>query len=186
MKRSIVLAVWLVIVWVALWHDLSFANVLTGSIFAVLLVTLFPVGRATSPGEGPVAERSSWRRAGFTLRPIPALRFLVFFAWKLIEANAIVAWQVLRPSSTVVEGIVAVELRTDSDGIATIVADAVTLTPGTMTIDIQRPPPGQGPIVLFIHVLQLGDPADIRADTHTFEDMALAAFGHPVATEGTP
>lgn len=177
MKRSIALGCWLVVAWIALWRDLSFANLVTGVALATVLVVLFPVGRATGPDDGPVAPRSSWRRAGFTVRPWPALRFGVFFAGKLIEANAIVAWQVIRPTSTVVEGIVAVPLHTRSDGIATIAADAVTLTPGTMTIDIDRP--AEGPITLFIHVLQLGDPADVRADTWAFEKMALAAFGDP-------
>jgi multicomponent Na+:H+ antiporter subunit E len=181
MKRSIALAAWLVIAWLALWRDLNFANVFTGVMFAVILVVAFPVGRATGPDDAPVGPRSGWRTAGFTVRPWPALEFLLFFTWKLIEANAIVAWQVVRPASSIAEGIVAVELHTRSDGIATMVADAVTLTPGTMTIDIDRP--AVGPITLFIHVLQLGDPDDIRSDTWTFESMALAAFGDPTELE---
>lgn len=214
MIRRLALIGWLVVVWVALWQDLSVANVASGLVVATLLVLVFPLasGRARVP-----------------VRPWAVLRFAGVFVGQLVQANAIVAWQVLRPASTVVEGIVAVPLRTTSEGIATIVADAVTLTPGTLTIEIRRVPraaPRSRPdapfwlgkigseadlpqperererdrvreresqrareddvIVLYVHVLQLGDPDDIRADVHRFEDLALAAFGprpeHPTTS----
>lgn len=167
MKRSLILGVWLVAAWIALWQELSFANVASGVVVAAVLLVLFPLG-----------GRRPHRPIGAThLRPWAALRFAAFFAGKLVEANAVVAWQVLRPATGVVEGIVAVPLHTTSKGMATIVADAVTLTPGTMTLDIDRPPPGDGPIVLFIHVLRLGDPEAVRADVRHFEALAVAAFG---------
>jgi multicomponent Na+:H+ antiporter subunit E len=159
-RRSLLVA-WLLVVWLALWQDVSFANVVSGLVAAIALVVLFPIGQG---------------HPGVRVRPLATAWFAAFFAWKLVEANAIVAWQVLRPGSSVVEGIVAVPLTTPSWGIATIVANAVTLTPGTLTMDTSQEGP-EGPITLYVHVLQLGDPADIRADVWEFERLATRAFG---------
>ncbi len=173
MRRSVVLAAWLAVVWVALWQDLSIANLSTGLLVAVVLVVLFPLGgRARAAGHDP---------GRITVRLLPTARFAVIFAWKLLEASAIVTWQVLRPARTLDEAVVEVPLRTASTGIATIVADAVTLTPGTLTIEIASG--GGTPVVLFVHVLKLRDPELIRADVSKFEDLALAAFGSPVEHE---
>ena len=160
MKRRVLLGAWLLIAWLALWQDLSFANVVSGVVAAAGLVLLFPVG-----GRGTETH----------LRPLATARFAAVFVWKLVEANLVVAWQAVRPGADPREGIVAVPLRTATDGVATLVADAVTLTPGTMTIEISGG--GSAPITLFVHVLQLDDPDDVREEVLRFEELAIRAFG---------
>jgi len=54
----------------------------------------------------------------------------------LIVANWQVLVDVLRPRLRIAEGIVAVPLVSRSPIIATFVANAITLTPGTLTVEI--------------------------------------------------
>lgn len=170
------LALWLVIVWVALWGELTVANVVGGIVVAALALSLFP-------SAGP--------RAGITIRPLHALRFMAYFLYKLIEANAVVAWEVLTPNNeSVREAVVAVRVAGASDAVVTILANAISLTPGTLTLDVRRDPPPleqAKPVaddgVLFVHVLHLRSIEATRADVHRLETLVLRAFGDRDAIE---
>jgi multicomponent Na+:H+ antiporter subunit E len=155
----------LVLVWVALWGTPSVGNFLSGLLAVGVVFAVFPVGpgRLRSEDEGRV-------------RVLASLHFLVFFAWALVVATWDVTLTVLGPRSKVSEAVVAVPLRSASPVIATMVANAITLTPGTMTIEVSD---DGDPIVLYVHVLGLGDAESIRQDGWKFEELAVAAFGSP-------
>jgi multicomponent Na+:H+ antiporter subunit E len=156
-RPSFPLLVWLVVVWVALWEQVSPANVLSGVVVALVVLGLFPSG----------ADRRSGR-----VRPLAAARFLAYFAWKLVEASAIVAWEVVTPRNRINEGIVAIPIRGVSDVVITVVANAISLTPGTLTLEARR-----SPAVLYVHVLHLRDVEAVRRDTLHLEALAIRAFG---------
>jgi multicomponent Na+:H+ antiporter subunit E len=161
-------AVVLVVIWVALWGQPSAGNVLSGVLVAGVVTWMFPGG----PGRLPAEHEGA-------IRPIAALHFGVFFAWALVVATWDVATTVLGPRSKVAEAVVAVPLRSRSPVIATIVANAITLTPGTMTIEVDDPSErgSDDHIVLYVHVLGLGDAQSIRDDGLDFERLAVKAFG---------
>lgn len=156
--RVLVVIAWSVTVWVALWGDLSLANVLWGAVLGAAALRLLPVTHK--------AHR-------LPVRLGPMVRFGLMFLWALVSASAIVAWEVVTPRNHINEGIVAIRLRTTSPGLMTLLANAVSLTPGTLTLETRRDPP-----TLFVHVLHLRDIEDVRADIHRLEEVALAAFGH--------
>jgi multicomponent Na+:H+ antiporter subunit E len=150
---------WLVAVWVALWESASVANLASGLAVGGLLLLAFPI-RTTAPGTG-------------RFRPVAAVRFLGYFLWKLLEANAIVAWEVITPSNAgVKEGIVAVPVTGASDAVVSILANAISLTPGTLTLEVER-----DPTVLYIHVLHLDTADKARRDVLRLELAVLRAFG---------
>lgn len=153
------LALWIVVVWVALWGGLSVANVLGGAAVAAVLLAVFPA-------EG--------RRQAFVIRPLPALQFTGRFVVDLVRANAEVAWEVLTPSYQGDPGVVSVRLAPSSDALVTLVADAVTLTPGTLTLDVERT--DDGGAVLYVHVLHLHDPHDVRDGVRRLQYLAARAF----------
>lgn len=157
MSRYIASAAWLVLVWVALWEDLSPASVLGGLLSAGALLAVFRLGPAATPN---------------TLRPLWALRFIAYFLWKLVEASAVVAWEVVTPRNRINEGIVAVTIRGVSDALTTVVANAISLTPGTVTLEVYR-----HPTTLFVHVLHLHDIEAVRAEIQHLEALAIRAFG---------
>lgn len=148
----------LVVLWVALWGTWSWANLLGGVAVATgVMVTL------------PVTHRPSGRTR---LRPHHALVFLGYFVVKLVQANLHMAWTIVNPRSRIESGIVAVPLRGASDGLTTVVANFITLTPGTLTLDVRR-----DPTTLYVHVMQLGSADEVRRDVLRIEEFAIRAFG---------
>lgn len=150
------LVAWLTAVWVFLWEAPSVANLLSGLALSAALVFLYPA-------HGPV------------LAPVSALgfaRFAVYFLWKLVEASAVLAWEVVTPRNTINEGIVAVQIRGASDALTTIVANSISLTPGTLTLEVDR-----DPTVLYVHVLHLRSIEEVRADILQLEAHVVDAFG---------
>lgn len=158
MTRRIPVVVWLTGVWVVLWGEASVGNVLAGVVVATALVVAFRFPIQPSP-------------AG-VFRPFHAVAFFLFFLWKLVEASVIVAWEVVTPRNRINEAIIAVPIHGASDTLATIVANFITLTPGTLTLEFER-----APSILYIHVLHLRSIEAVRRDVQRLERIAVRAFG---------
>jgi multicomponent Na+:H+ antiporter subunit E len=153
----------LLVIWVGLWSDVSAANVLSGLVLAVGIVFV-----------------SDTRRAGrLVFRPIPVVRFALYFLYKLVESTVVVARTVIAPRDAIHTGIVAVPLRDCSDAIATLVADAISLTPGTLTLEV-RP----APLTLYVHALDVRDVGQVQDDVRQLEVLAVRAFGTADAIAG--
>ncbi|HEX2046345.1 MAG TPA: Na+/H+ antiporter subunit E [Acidimicrobiales bacterium] len=159
--RQLPMVAWLLVVWLFLWEDASVANVLAGLALGSLLVVLFPMRPRGIPG---------------AFRPGAAAHFVGYFAWKLVEASMIVAWEVVTPQNRINEGIVAVPIRGVSETLTTLVANAISLTPGTLTLEVRHQPP-----VLYVHVLHLEDIGAVRRDVQYLEVLAIRAFGSSAA-----
>ena len=78
--------------------------------------------------------------------------YLPVFLWELIKANVDVAYRVLHPDLPISPGIVKVKTTLKSDTALTFLANSITLTPGTMSVDIDR---DKG--VLYIHWIDVKD-----------------------------
>ncbi len=154
--RHVVIVAWLTTVWVALWEEFTVANVVGGVGAAIVILLMLPPRQP-----GPVL--------GF--RPVAAVWLLIFFSWKLVEASARLAWEVVTPRNKINAAIVAVPLATESHAIATMVANMVSLTPGTLTLEAR-----EDPLTLFIHVLHLKSFEAERASVHQLERLCLRAF----------
>ncbi len=72
--------------------------------------------------------------------------YLPKFLWECIKANVDVAWRVLHPELPINPGIVKVKTRLKSDTALTFLANSITLTPGTLSVDIDR-----DNSVLYVH-----------------------------------
>ena len=75
-----------------------------------------------------------------------ALWYLPVFFWELLKANIDVAYRVLSPCPPIKPGIVRLKTKLKSDTGLTCLANSITLTPGTLTVDIDKP---DG--ILYIH-----------------------------------
>ncbi|MCU0269006.1 MAG: Na+/H+ antiporter subunit E [Acidimicrobiales bacterium] len=156
----------LTVLWVALWGGLTPANVLGGLVVAVAVLAVLPVGP----------------REDLRLRPVAALRFAAHFTRLLVASTWEVVTIVVRPRPAVAEALVAVSLRTDSPTVATVVANSISLTPGTLTVEVtpRATSSGADSFDLLVHVLRLHDPDDIRATALDLEVRAAAALGATV------
>ena len=65
-----------------------------------------------------------------------ALAYLLVFVWEVIRANVDVAYRVLHPAMPINPGIVKVKTRLRTPEGRTTLANSITLTPGTMTVDV--------------------------------------------------
>jgi multicomponent Na+:H+ antiporter subunit E len=151
--------------WFALWGQLSWANLLSGVVVVPLTLALL---------RPPVRSHR--------VRPVALARFAVTFLGLLVRSSWTVAVAVLRPTpGRLRTGVVTCPLTQPDPLVATVVADAITLTPGTLTLDVRADPPA-----VEVHVLGLGDPDEVRAGVAELERLVLRAL-EPVGgpTEGT-
>ena len=136
-------ALWLTVVWVALWGDLSLANVLAGLAIGIAVVLVFPLP--------PLRMR-------LRIRPLWLLWLIAHFLWDVVVASYQVAVKTLDFRHHVRNAVIEVDLRTHSDFVLTVVAEMVSLVPGSLVVEARA-----STHTLFLHVLDVGDKAGVEA-----------------------
>lgn len=169
-RHQLPLLLWLVLVWNLLWGTWSWANLLSGALVALGVTLLLPLP--------PVI-------GGATVRPVALLRFLGHFVVDLVSSGALVAWQTVRPRGIDRSAIISVQLRTDSDLLLTILAESLTLVPGSMVLDLDREHR-----TIALHILHVSNQDDVEAQRDAVlaeEERVVRAFGSPaeIAALGT-
>jgi multicomponent Na+:H+ antiporter subunit E len=152
--------VWLVLVWILLWGTWSWANLIAGVAVATGVMLLLPLPAVVG---------------GSRLRPLPLVRFVGHFLADLVVSGAQVAWRALGPSGVTQGAIVRVQLRTDSDLLLTVLAETISLVPGSLVLDVDREHR-----LMAVHLLHVDDLADVegqKADVLATEDRIVRAFG---------
>ncbi len=84
---------------------------------------------------------------------------LVYFLWKLVVANVRLARDVVRPLSRLRPAIVAVPLSLEDDKQIVLLANLITLTPGTLSLDVSSDRK-----FLYVHVVNVEDVAAFREE----------------------
>ena len=158
--RLAALGLWFVVLWLMLWNDVSVANVLSGALLALVVVVLT---RTTAN----VVDDGTIRVA-----PIALVHFALHVLWQLVKSNLSLAWEIVTPTNRIAIGTVEVPLRSATPIVTMAVSNVITLTPGTVTLDVLADPPR-----LTVGVLRLHDPDDIRAGVRRTEALAIRAFG---------
>lgn len=154
------LVIGLVVTWIALWHEVSLMSVLSGIIVAFVAVRLFYL-----PPVMIAARFNLWW----------VLRYLTYFFWHLAIASVQVAWLTVRPGPPPKTSIVAVQLRTTSDFILTMVGLTASLIPGSLVVEVDR-----YESTLYFHVLNTPTERDIeraRASAREIEVLLIRAIG---------
>lgn len=148
-------AVAVVGLWLLLMGAVTFGNVVAGVVVAVFALALFPHPTRTRH------RLSAWG----------ILRLLADLAVQLVFSSVRVALAVIAPTPARIQtAVVSVPLHTDSELVATVVADLVTLTPGTLTLDVL-----QGPPRLLVHALGVSDPRSVVDSVGQLERRVLRA-----------
>lgn len=159
MLRRLPMAAWITLAWIALWGDLSWANLVGGALVAVGVLTAVRL---------PVTD------APYRMALLPALTYLAVFVKDLTVATAEVARQVFWPVDRLRPAVLEVPLAGNDPGVLSLVANTITLTPGTLTLEVDR---DEG--VLWIHLLHLeeGGADDVVEETRALERLAARALG---------
>lgn len=138
----------LALAWTAVNGEFSGGQLAVGLLLGTL-ITLFVRG----PGND------------YLRKAILLLAFIGFFLKELVVANLRMARDVLSPRPRFSPGVIAVPLDLESEGEITAFANLLTLTPGTLSLDISRDNK-----VLYIHDMYAADAeASRRAVKSGFE-----------------
>lgn len=150
----------LTIVWVVLWGELSVLIVISGLLVGLLVTLIFPL--PPLPYDGRV-------------RPLALAWLLIRLLGDLIVASIEVIRTVLRPGRPTRGAIVRARLRSDSDLYQTLVAELISLVPGSIAVEARR-----SSRTLYLHVLDVTDDADldrVRQEVRDIEARVLRSLG---------
>ncbi|CAH2030903.1 Na+/H+ antiporter subunit E [Trichlorobacter ammonificans] len=131
----------LALAWMALTGSFGASGFFTGFLFGFCVIW---VGRR---------DRAS---AAYRQRLLAVAGFIVFFVKELVMANLRVAHDVLTPRDYMTPGIVAVPLDLESDLQITLLSNLLTLTPGTLSLNLSA-----DRRTLYVHAMYIDDPAQM-------------------------
>ncbi|RUL99821.1 Na+/H+ antiporter subunit E [Rhizobium chutanense] len=147
----------LAVAWVSLTGSASLHNLVFGFLLGAVALTII---REPFGGKGYI------RRVGRVLSLAALfLKELSLSAWR-------VALTVLSPDMKLKPGIFAFPLTVASDFEITLLANLITLTPGTLSVDVSR-----DRRTLYVHALDCSDPEAAKRDiANGFERKIMEAF----------
>jgi len=123
MKKGALFFISLLIVWILL-AGLDQQEVITGAAISLLLTLIF-FSRASIFSEFNLNYKSV----------IYSVIYIFTFLWELLKSNLDVAFRVVHPIIPINPGIVKVKTKLKSKLGRTILANSITLTPGTLTVE---------------------------------------------------
>jgi len=127
----------LTFVWVALTGTFTFLNFAFG--FVLSFAALWLINTSKS------------EEKYFKIVP-RAITFAFFFLYELVKANIQVAYDVITPTFYMTPGIVRVPLDAKTDFEITLLANLISLTPGTLSLDVS-----EDRKVLYVHSMYIED-----------------------------
>jgi len=108
----------------------------------------------------------------YIYRAYRLLYFIGYVVWQILLSNLSIAKLVLQPKPNLDPGIIAVPLTVSTGLEIMILASVITLTPGTISVDLGKNEAGQQ--VLYVHNLRVGDPEAFRQSIRDgFERLLL-------------
>lgn len=144
--HRVILFLTLVILWLLLTRPLELQELVVGLALS-LIISLLPL-----PGSGVFGEISLFPKKLFF-----TATYLLYFLGAVVKSNIDVAFRVLSPRLPINPGIVRVKTKLKSSLGRMILANSITLTPGTITVDIEDDD-------LYIHWINIQS-ADIEEST---------------------
>jgi multicomponent Na+:H+ antiporter subunit E len=150
----------LVALWLLAWGEVTLGNVLSGTAVAAALLVVFPLDPPTH------------RHLRVSVPGVARLAGHV--AAQLVTSNLVMAREVLRPRITANPGVLAHRLETPSEEVVTLVTSVISLSPGTMTVDVDA-----DASTIYVHFLFLDDVDQARASLARLERLVRAAIVAP-------
>ncbi len=127
MKSRIVLFVVALIVWVGFIWPPDWSHIALGIPIAVFIAYMTGDMFVTRPHHLIHPTRYLW-----------LMIYIPVFIWECFKANLDVVYRVIHPEVPIDPGIVKVKTKLKSDTGITFLANSITLTPGTLTVDVDQ------------------------------------------------
>ena len=125
-KSRIIVFVLALLVWLAL-SGIQAQQIVAGAIVALLVSLIAGKFLITTEKQKHLLHRA-----------IYAVFYLLKFIWEMIKANVHVAYLVIHPNVPIKPGIVKIKTTLSKDAAITVLTNSITLTPGTLTIDVSE------------------------------------------------
>jgi multicomponent Na+:H+ antiporter subunit E len=154
MAFQILLNFILAFVWMFLKTSYSPASFFVGYFFGLLIIYIF---------------RRFFTSRFYLLRVVAVLNLIYIFTLELILSNISVLKAVLRPKLNIKPGIFAFPTELKEDWEITMLANLITLTPGTLVVDLS--PDNR---ILYVHAMDITDADEaIQSIKNTFEKAIM-------------
>lgn len=144
MRTQFLSNILLMLIWVFLTGSYSIENFSFGFVFSFFILWII--------------ARKSGKNKYFRILP-RIIGFLFFFLWEMVKANIQVAIEVITPTHNMKPGIVSVPLDAKTDVEITFLANLITLTPGTLSLDVST-----DRSVLYVHSMYVHDKQEFIDD----------------------
>lgn len=144
----------LALMWVILTGNFDGLNLLLGFFIGYLILG--------------VMQRQVPILRGYTKRLPKLFGFVIYFIKELILANLTVAVDIITPMWRMKPGVIAYKLEATSEVEITLLANFISMTPGTLILDVS-----DDRRVLYIHAMFLGDEEKIRSSIKHLERRVL-------------
>ena len=125
MMKYITLFILSFIFWLLLTFDFSASNLIVGAVASIICALFFGKFFITNVYKLLQPRRYFW-----------FIIYLFIFIWECLKANLDVAYRVLHPAMPIRPGIVKVKTTLKSDMAKMLLANSITMTPGTISVDI--------------------------------------------------
>ena len=157
MNNLLLVNICLALAWAAVSGSFSMPNLILG--FVLGMVVLFLI-------------REQVGTLGYLSRARKLMSLMLLFLVELAKSAAKVAKLALTPNLDLKPGFFAYELKTDHDFEITILANLITLTPGTLSVDVS-----EDKKFLYVHAVTIDDVEAMREDiANGFERKIMEAF----------
>lgn len=140
MVKQFLMNIMLTFIWVALTGQLMFYNFALGFVLSYLILWI-------------VVQENDGKR--YYSRVPAVIIFMLYFLYEFLKANIQVAYDVVTPRYFMRPGIVKYPMDAKSDLEITIFTNLISLTPGTLILDVS-----DDKKVVYIHVMYLTDRED--------------------------
>ncbi|RYF78083.1 MAG: Na+/H+ antiporter subunit E [Chitinophagaceae bacterium] len=137
MQKRFLLNIMLTLVWTALTGTFTYINLLFGFIVSFFVLWII--------------SRNSPDRRYFTIA-FKIISFFFYFLYEMLKANFQVAYEVVTSNLHMKPGFVKMELEARTELEITLLANLISLTPGTLVIDVS-----DDRKVMYIHGMYLED-----------------------------
>lgn len=144
MKNQFLLNILLAVAWVLLTGKVEAGNFIEGLIIGYIILWV---------------SKSALGGTKYFKKIPGAVGFFFYFVKELIIANLKVAYDIITPKDHMTPGIVAIPLDAKTDMEITLLANLITLTPGSLSLDISNDKK-----ILYVHSLFIDDPDKFRME----------------------
>jgi multicomponent Na+:H+ antiporter subunit E len=160
---------WLTLVWTLLWGELAVLTVVSGLVIAIVVCLVFPLPMLAMK----VRVRPQW-----------LLWLVLRFLWDVVVASVQVAVKTLQFGRQPRNAVIEVDLHTRSDFVLTVIAQMVSLVPGSLVVEARA-----STHTMFLHVLDVGDREGaeaFREQVFALERRVVLALGVDTESVSTP